>query len=167
MVIATTLIVFVFETYVVQKSQFAIPILSNYNIYYGETPTEVSRKLEVSANSKEKLQYANETVYNYDTVILGRPSKLVCYFLYGKYLFEADVYISSEDATQTRELFSQAREQIEKEYANNDNFTCGKVTGIENGLLRQTFDVNNGATGIDYTIEIQESCLSISCRKIF
>ena len=40
-VIAAVLAVLVFERYVVQRSQYEIPVLSDHGIFYGDTPTEV------------------------------------------------------------------------------------------------------------------------------
>ena len=60
-VIAAALAVLVFERYIVHKSQYEIPVLSDHGIFYGDTPAEVSRKLGTKAAAKERLPYAPET----------------------------------------------------------------------------------------------------------
>lgn len=166
-VIAAALAVLVFERYIVQRSQYEIPVLSEHGIFYGDTPTEVSGKLGTKAASKEKLPYAPETYISYDTAILGSDAKLMCYFIYGRYLTEADIYITAESAAQADELFTQAAALIEEEYSAQPGFTAGEVRHEDDGSYSRSFDLSFGATGIDYTLKVQGSCLSISCCKLF
>ena len=166
-IIAATLAVMVFERYIVQRSQYEIPVLSDLGIFYGDTPAEVSRKLETKAASKEKLPYAPETYISYNAVILGSDAELTCYFIYGRYLTEADIYITSESAAQADELFTQAAALIEEEYSEQPGFTAGEVQRKDDGSYSRSFDLSFGATGIDYTLKVQENSLSISCRKLF
>ena len=92
-IIAATLAVMVFERYIVQRSQYEIPVLSDHGIFYGDTPAEVSRKLGTKAAAKERLPYAPETYIRYNAAILVSNAEITCYFLYGRYLTEADIYI--------------------------------------------------------------------------
>ena len=166
-VIAAALAVPVFERYVVQRSQYEIPVLSEHGIFYGDTPAEVSRKLGTKAAEKEKLPYAPETYIRYDAAILDSDAELTCYFIYGRYLTEADIYITAESAAQADELFMQAVVLIEEEYAEQPGFTADEVQHKDDGSYSRAFDLSFGATGIDYDLEVQENSLSISCRKLF
>ena len=166
-IIAATLAVMVFERYIVQRSQYEIPVLSDHGIFYGDTPAEVSRKLGTTAVSKEKLPYAPETYIRYNAAILGSNAEITCYFLYGRYLTEADIYITSESAAQADELFTQAAALIEEEYSEQPGFTVGGVQHKGDGSYSRSFSLSFGATGIDYTLKVQENSLSISCRKLF
>lgn len=166
-IIAATLAVMVFERYIVQRSQYEIPVLSDHGIFYGDTPAEVSRKLGTTAVSKEKLPYAPETYIRYNAAILGSNAEITCYFLYGRYLTEADIYITSESAAQADELFTQAAALIEEEYAEQPGFTVGEVQHKDDGSYSRSFSLSFGATGIDYTLKVQENSLSISCCKLF
>ena len=166
-VIAAVLAVLIFERYIVQKSQYEIPMLSDHGIFYGDTTAEVSGKLGTKAAGKEKLPYAPETVIRYNAPILGSGAELTCYFIYGRYLTEADIYITAESAAQADELFTQAAALIEEEYAEQPSFTAGKVRHKDDGSYSRSFSLSFGATGIDYTLKVQENSLSISCRKLF
>ena len=79
-VIAAALAVLVFERYIVHKSQYEIPVLSDHGIFYGDTPAEVSGKLGTTAVSKEKLPYAPETYISYNAATLGSDAEITCYF---------------------------------------------------------------------------------------
>ena len=166
-VIAATLAVPVFERYIVQRSQYEIPVLSDHGIFYGDTPAEVSIKLGTKAAEKGKLPYAPETNISYNAPILGSDAKLTCYFIYGRYLTEADIYITAESAAQADELFTQAAVLIEEEYSAQPDFTAGEVRHKDDGSYGRSFDLSFGATGIDYELKVQENSLSISCRKLF
>lgn len=166
-IIAATLAVMVFERYIVQRSQYEIPVLSDHGIFYGDTPAEVSGKLDTTAASKEKLPYAPETYIRYNAAILGSNAEITCYFLYGRYLTEADIYITAESAAQADELFTQAAALIEEEYAEQPGFTVGEVRHKDDCSYSRSFDLSFGATGIDYTLKVQENSLSISCCKLF
>ena len=165
--IAAALAVLVFERYIVQRSQYEIPVLSDHSIFYGDTPSEVSGKLGTKAAAKEKLLYAPETYICYDTVILCSDARLTCYFIYGRYLTEADIYITAESAAQVNKLFMQAAALIEEEYSEQPGFTVGEVRRKDDGSYSRSFSLSFGATGIDYDLKVQENSLSISCRKLF
>ena len=166
-VIAAALAVLVFERYIVHKSQYEIPVLSDHGIFYGDTPAEVSRKLGTKAAAKERLPYAPETDISYNAATLGSDAEITCYFIYGRYLTEADIYITAESAAQADELFTQAAALIEEEYAEQPCFTAGEVQHKDDGSYRRSFSLSFGATGIDYTLKVQENSLSISCCKLF
>ena len=166
-VIAAALAVLVFERYIVQRSQYEIPVLSDHGIFYGDTPAEVSRKLGTKAAAKERLPYAPETYISYNAATLGSDAEITCYFIYGRYLTEADIYITAESAAQADELFTQAAALIEEEYAEQPGFTVGKVQHKDDGSYSRSFSLSFGATGIDYTLKVQENSLSISCCKLF
>ena len=161
-IIAATLAVMVFERYIVQRSQYEIPVLSDHGIFYGDTPAEVSRKLGTKAAAKERLPYAPETYISYNAATLGSDAEITCYFIYGRYLTEADIYITAESAAQVDELFTQAAALIEEEYAEQPGFTAGEVQHKDDGSYRRSFSLSFGATGIDYTLKVQENSLSIS-----
>ena len=166
-VIAAALAVLVFERYIVQRSQYEIPVLSDHGIFYGDTPAEVSGKLGTKAAAKERLPYAPETYISYNAAALGSDAEITCYFIYGRYLTEADIYITAESAAQADELFTQAAALIEEEYAEQPGFTVGEVQHKDDGSYRRSFSLSFGATGIDYTLKVQENSLSISCCKLF
>ena len=92
---------------------------------------------------------------------------MTCYFIYGRYLTEANIYITTESAAQTDELFTQAAVLIEEEYAEQPGFTAGEVQHKDDGSYDRSFSLDFGATGIDYELKVQENSLSISCRKLF
>ena len=165
--IAAALAVLVFERYIVQRSQYEIPVLSDHSIFYGDTPSEVSRKLGTKAAGKEKLTYAPETYIRYNATILCSDAEITCYFLYGRYLTEADIYITAESADKADELFTQAAALIEEEYSAQPGFTAGEVRHNDDGSYSRSFGLSFGATGIDYDLKVQENSLSISCRKLF
>lgn len=75
--------VLVFERYIVQRSQYEIPVLSDYGIFYGDTPAEVSRKLGTKAAAKERLPYVPETYISYNVATLDSDAEITCYFIYG------------------------------------------------------------------------------------
>ena len=75
--------------------------------------------------------------------------------------------ITAESAAQADELFTQAAALIEEEYAEQPGFTVGEVQHKDDGSYSRSFDLSFGATGIDYTLKVQENSLSISCRKLF
>ncbi len=166
-VIAAALAVLVFERYIVQRSQYEIPVLSDHGIFYGDTPAEVSGKLGTTAVSKEKLPYAPETYIRYNAATLGSDAELTCYFIYGRYLTEADIYITAESADKADELFTQAAVLIEEEYAEQPGFTADEIRHKDDGSYSRSFSLSFGATGIDYTLKVLENCLSISCCKLF
>lgn len=166
-VIAAALAVLVFERYIVQRSQYEIPVLSDHGIFYGDTPAEVSGKLGTKAAAKERLPYAPETYISYNAATLGSDAEITCYFIYGRYLTEADIYITAESAAQADELFTQAAALIEEEYSEQPGFTAGEVRHKDDCSYSRSFDLSFGATGIDYTLKVQENSLSISCRKLF
>ena len=166
-VIAAALALPVFERYIVQRSQYEIPVLSDLGIFYGDTPAEVSGKLCTKAAEKEKLPYAPETCISYNAAILGSNAEITCYFLYGRYLTEADIYITAESADKVDELFTQAAVLIEEEYAEQPGFTVGEIRHKDDGSYSRSFDLSFGAAGIDYELKVQENSLSISCRKLF
>ena len=52
-------------------------------------------------------------------------------------------------------------------YAEQPCFTAGEVQHKDDGSYSRSFDLSFGATGIDYTLKVQENSLSISCCKLF
>lgn len=75
--------------------------------------------------------------------------------------------IAAESAAQADELFTQAAALIEEEYAEHPGFTVGEVQHKDDGSYSRSFSLSFGATGIDYTLKVQENSLSISCCKLF
>lgn len=75
--------------------------------------------------------------------------------------------ITAESAAQADELFTQAAALIEEEYAEQPGFTAGEVRHKDDCSYSRSFDLSFGATGIDYTLKVQENSLSISCCKLF
>ncbi len=143
--------------------RFAVAILKDFNVCYGDSPRAVASKISGTCIEKEQLDSVNQTVYTYETIIFDMSAKMSCYFLNDKHLSEVDIMIQGNGIEQTATLFERAKEIIKESYKNEDSFLCRDIVFYDESTYSLSLGLKDGAVGIDYTILVKDNTLFITC----
>ena len=141
-----------------------IPVLSEYDLRYGDGPGAVSGKLGSSLGEREDLE-GGVSVYACPAVVLDRPAELSLFFYHNRSLSSVDITINVDSPEAAEALRVQAEARLREAYREYGNFICGKVQNSADGK-RQSLALDYGATGVFYTMHSFPDRLSIRCEDL-
>ncbi len=145
------------------KEKHAVPFLSQYDIFFGDSPRTVATKIPCNPVGEEQLNYTNQTLYTYSITILGSEAVMNCFFIGNRYLTEVDIIIPGVSNKQLSDLFDQAKAILIEEYQDRESFRFGDTVYTDDQSYYLSLDMSNGATGLNYMLLVTGNELHISC----
>ena len=144
-------------SYFYQRSSGNIPMLNEYRLKYGSSPSYVKKQLGEALKIIEDICDTNQTAYEYNAELLNHNASITCYFIENRKLIQVDIKWTLDSSDMAKELCSKAESILIEAYASEDDYF---YKSAENYV---SLGKNNGATGVFYKITIEENILFISC----
>lgn len=144
-------------SYFYQKSGGNIPILNEYRLKYGSSPSYVKKQLGDALKIIPNVCDTNQTSYEYSAEVLNHKASLICYFAEDCELIQVDIKWTLDSNDMAKELCTKVESILIEAYASEDDYFYNSA---ENYV---SLGKNNGATGVFYKISVEENVLFISC----
>ena len=140
-----------------KKSTKPIPLVDGLS--FGVSPQRTKALLGAPLETEENAYDTGKTAYTYQAEVLGQEAKVSCLFLDGKEL--TDVQINWENCDDN--LFQDICAALNDYYSQKANFFQRTEETDVRGSTCITMGIDNGATGIFYTITKTGKTVFLSC----
>lgn len=134
-----------------------IPLVDG--LFFGVSPQRTNALFGTYIEKEENTCDTGKNTYDYQTVILGQEAQVSCSFLNDKKL--SDVSITWHDCDEA--FFQQVYSTLYSYYRPKNNFFENTEEMNQKGTSRITIGLNNGTTGIFYTITKSGTTVTITC----
>lgn len=136
-----------------------LPLLANHSIYWGMSPTQLNKQLGSHTNVISSYCDTDKTVYTYKTTVLGYNATMICYFVNNRQLTQVDIEWDAE----VNDLFETVFDCLLSFYCANEDFFCKPKEYIDKDSFKASIGIDNGITGVFYSIYGTNEKLQISC----
>lgn len=148
--------------------KYEIPFFKPDHVYFGDPPRKAIPNIAGETVERTDLsRITNKTVYSFDTVVLGTKAQTGCYFSDDSYLTEIHFVFPMMERKETRKLFDGVVAIIQNEYQNDPAFFCGEIEQTNENTYDISLGLNFGATGIFYTVSVEDNKLFITCIDLW
>ncbi len=156
-IIICVLVVITCLSYFHQKSSGNIPLLNEYQLKYGSSPSYVKKQLGEALKIIQNVCDTNQAAYEYSAEVLNHKASMTCYFVDDCELIQVDIKWTLDSSDMAKDLCAKAETILIEAYASEDDYFYNSA---ENYV---SLGKNNGATGVFYKITVEENILFISC----
>lgn len=138
-----------------------LPLLEEYNVFWGDWPQRLRRQCELIEKDKNAAD-TGCTAYSYKMEVLENDAKVTCFYSRLLGLREADIIWSFDDHIERDIVLKRIKEKLENVYGLNE-FYFFEENINEMGERTIRLGLDNGVTGIFYYIQTLDTKLIVVC----
>lgn len=136
----------------------AKPILFLDNIHFGSSPRQVTRLLGEPLTVNHDVAGTGKTVYTYKATVLESEATVTCYFINNKQLSEVSLTWGENSIN----LYDRIYTCLYDHYSSNAHFFVKQDTSSAN-QIKTSIGIDNGVTGLFYTIHSVDTSITVLC----
>ena len=148
-----------------QKAERKIPLFNDNPIYFGDTPNAVQKKIGEPSRVMPDVSDTNKTAYEFTATILNNDASVICYFADDKRLVEVTIHWYLTDKASAEALFLKAETLLTNTYGSEKYFFENEQTISDDGMLRTSIGVFDGAEGVTYTLKLLHEEVIVICSE--
>lgn len=134
-----------------------IPLVDG--LAFGISPQRANSLFGAYDQKEDNTCNTGKNTYDYQTNVLGREAKISCFFLNDKELTDFHIeWINCDDS-----LFQDVYSSLYSHYSQKADFFEKTEESDQRGNSRITIGIDNGVTGIFYTIVKTGNTVTLSC----
>ena len=153
--------------FIVKAPRIEIPFLAQGEVCFGSSSREIEKFLGAPIETEKHVCDTNQTAKYYRATILGNEADVTCHFSPIDQLVTLKIDWELDSEEKATELYSSVSNSISKRYSNDSGYYCYEDdnTALDDNLLKM--GVNFGATGIDYSLNLQGTLFSVVCTHLY